>query len=142
MKLERNNFDTVENQPIPDQKKEASPLPVVEEFVPKSLHHQEDLRYMFGIKAENENELYGEEIKEKMYEEAVKELKNGSAFALDYFINEGLLSRNNIKQEDIPMLREHALRILSTTKNITRRTSFQNLFLDTGILTEEYIEHS
>ena len=65
----------------------AEPQPLVEEFVPKFTHIQEDLRYMFGIEVNNESDLSSPIIKKKMYTKAVADFIAGNPFSLEYFLS-------------------------------------------------------
>lgn len=104
-------------------------------FEPKFKHIQEDLKYMFLIDVEDEHDLKSHTIKNKMYDVMIRELENGSHYALDYFIEENLLTENDIKEEDIPKLRSDASKILDTLKG-PRLISAKNLFIKAGIISQ------
>ncbi len=111
--------------------------PETEEYEPKFKQHQEDLKHMFKIEVSDENELHSREVKEKMYDYAVNDLQQGRPFSLNYFINEKLLSSQDIKDKDLPMLESYALKILEKLRSTAMLTETKNLFLDTGIVTEQ-----
>lgn len=113
--------------------------PEQETYEPKWKHLEEDLKYMFGIEITSEEDLYSEETKKKMYDLMLKDMQEESPFSLDYFIEEGLLSKNDIKDEDIKTLKPCALKILNNLRNITHKSTYKNLFIDLGILTQEEV---
>lgn len=108
------------------------------EYVPKFKHIQEDLQYMFEIKVENEDDLYSTKIKDKLYKNVREDIQQGKPFALDYMFEEGLLTKEDLEKRGIKDLKQQALSILKTFKD-PRLTSIRNLFINTGILTEEEV---
>ncbi len=118
----------------------AEPQPLVEEFVPKFTHTQEDLRYMFGIEVNNESDLSSPIIKKQMYTKAVSDFITGNPFSLEYFLEEELLSPKDILKEDIPSLKQAATSMLASLRHLTRRIRSQELFVEAGILTQEEID--
>lgn len=114
---------------------ENSPQEAIE-YVPKWKHIQEDLQYMFGIEIKSEDNLYEAETKNKLYESVLEDMRQGKPFALDYMFEEGLLTKEDLEKRGIKDLKQQALNILKTFKD-PRLTSIRNLFINTGILTEE-----
>jgi hypothetical protein len=119
----------------------AKEMPEALEFVPKFAHIQEDLLYLFNIQVTSETSLQYPWVKDEMYAKAVEELKLGTPFALDYFFEEKLLTRNELRERGFYELKPYALTILKTFKG-TRLTRAKDLFIDTGLLSEEETKNS
>lgn len=120
----------------PDAVENTSSAPEAIEFVPKFAHIQEDLLYLFNIQVTSETSLQYPWVKDEMYTKAVEELKLGTPFALDYFFEEKLLTKDELRARGFYDLKPYALTILKTFKG-TRLTRAKDLFIDTGLLSEE-----
>jgi hypothetical protein len=112
------------------------------EYVPKWQHIKEDLKYMFQIDVDTEADLDRSEIKQQMYTKALDELRARSPFALDYFIEEKLLSVSDIRDSDRAEIVKYAYEILRLMKNPSpMRKRTEELFLEeTDILTVADLE--
>jgi hypothetical protein len=123
------------------EKKEVSTTPVVpeekDEYVSKFLHIQEDLKYMFGITVEHEEDLYQPLIREKIYSKAINDFLQGNPFTLEYFLEEHILEPEDINAKDIPSLREAAKRVTASMRHTGRRKASKELFVRAGIFTQE-----
>ncbi len=122
--------------------KENSPglpeTPDTLEFVPKFNHIQEDLLYLFNIQVTSETSLHYPFVKDEMYQKVVEELKLGTPFALDYMFEEKLLTKDELRAHGIQDLKPYAKTILATYKG-TRLTRAKDLFIDSGLLTEDEV---
>ncbi len=125
----------------PESVESTSSTPEAIEFVPKFSHIQEDLLYLFNIQVTSETSLQYPWVKDEMYAKAVEELKLGTPFALDYFFEEKLLTRDELRERGFYELKPYALTILKTFKG-PRLTRAKDLFIDTGLLSEEETKNS
>jgi hypothetical protein len=114
----------------------ATKQPEALEFVPKFTHLQEDLLYLFNIQITSEASLRYPWVKDEMYAKTIEELKLGTPFALDYFFEEKLLTKDELASRSFQELKPYAKTILEKYKGI-RRTRAKDLFIDSGLLTEE-----
>ena len=115
---------------------EVQQTPDTLEFVPKFNHIQEDLLYLFNVQVTSESSLHYPFVKDEMYTKVVEELKLGTPFALDYMFEEKLLTKDELHARGIQELKPYAKTILAKYKGI-RRTRAKDLFIDSGLLTED-----
>ncbi len=108
------------------------------EFVPKFVHTQEDLSNLFNIEVTSETSLQYPWVKDEMYAKVIEELKLGTPFALDYFFEEKLLTRDDLSARNFYELKPYALTILKTFKG-NRLNRARELFIDSGLLSEEEV---
>lgn len=108
------------------------------EFVPKFTHLQEDLQYLFTITVTSEASLQYPWVKDEMYAKVVEELKLGTPFALDYFFEEKLLTKDELKARGLQELKPYAMTVLATYKG-TRLKRARDLFIDSGLLDADEI---
>ena len=128
------------NHPSPEGKKVVPEnVESQEEFVPKWKHVQEDLNYMFQIPIKKEEDISSKAVKKVMYQKALNSLRENSPFTFDYFFEEQLLTKDDIKAEDREELAVHARAIIEGMKHSPRRTRTELLFVDAGILREKDI---
>lgn len=73
----------------------------VEEFVPKFTHIKEDLNTLFNIEVTSEASLRYDWVKDEMYGAILEDLQHAKPFALDYMIEEGLLTLEDLKERGI-----------------------------------------
>ncbi len=106
------------------------------EYVSKFQHLKEDLENLFNIEVTSETSLSYPWVKDEMYEKVIEDFNVGKPFALDYMFEEGLLTKEDLESRGIKNLKRQALDILKTFKD-PRLTTVRNLFINTGILTEE-----
>lgn len=106
------------------------------EYVSKFQHLKEDLENLFNIEVTSETSLSYPWVKDEMYEKVLEDFGEGKPFALDYMFEEGLLTKKDLEERGIKNLKQQALDILKTFKD-PRLTTIRNLFINTGILTEE-----
>lgn len=137
----RESFSSLDDSNL----REGSPFPVesspeAEEYIPRWKQIQEDLKYMFQIDIEKEEDLGDENIRQKMYEKAVNAIRENSPFTLDYFFEEHLLNKTDIKPEDREELAVHARVIVEAMKDSPRRRHTEQLFVNAGIIREKDIE--
>ena len=111
------------------------------EFVPRFKHIREDLLYLFTINVTSETSLNYPWVKDEMYQKVVEEFKLGTPFALDYFFEEKLLTKDELQARGFQELKPYAKTILATYKG-TRLTRAKTLFIDCGLLTEEETKSS
>lgn len=104
-----------------------------EEFDPKWEHIQEDLKYLFQINTENEEDLKSQSTKDLMYQKVIDSLRDNSPFTFDYFFEEKLLTKDDIKPEDREELAVHARAIIEGMKYSPQRTRIEQLFIDARI---------
>ncbi len=119
----------------------AATSPVIE-YVPKFAHIQEDLLFLFNVNVTSESTLNYEFVKDELYTKVIEELKLGTPFALDYMFEEEihgkkLLSREDLQERGIQEMKPYAKTILANYKKGPRLLRAKNLFVDTGVLTEE-----
>ena len=119
------------------------PIPVPEnsspeaiEYVSKFEHLKEDLENLFNIEVTSETSLSYPWVKDEMYAKVLEDFREGKPFALDYMFEEGLLTKEDLQERGVKDLKQQALDILKTFKD-PRLTTVRNLFINTGILTEE-----
>ena len=110
--------------------------PEAVEFVPKFTHVKEDLLSLFNIQITSEASLQYPWVKDEMYAKIIKEIKLGTPFALDYFFEEKLLTKDELASRGFQELKPYAMTILEKYKGI-RRTRAKDLFINSGLLTEE-----
>jgi hypothetical protein len=134
-----NNFSPDNHPPVEDGEVVPKNVETQEEFVPKWKHIQEDLRHMFQIDIETEEDLTSEIVKETMYQKVLTSLRSNSPFTLDYFFEEYLLTKYDIRPEDREELAVHARAIIEGMKHSPRRTRTEQLFVDAGIVREKDI---
>ncbi len=130
-KANENKSPTVESLPIDHAEK-----PEAIEFVPRFRHIQEDLLYLFTINVTSETSLTYPWVKDEMYQKVIEELKLGTPFALDYMFEEKLLTKDELQERGFQELKPYAMTILATYKG-TRLTRARDLFINSGLLTEE-----
>lgn len=129
---------------IPNQDNNLPPLSSIPnqesiEYIPKWKQVQDDLRYLFGITIESEQSLTTEETKVLLYKTACNGIMAGEYFSLDYMFEEGLLTKEDIQKQEVSKLKPYALSILNNLRSIGQYNQAKNLFIDTGILTNEEI---
>lgn len=106
------------------------------EYVEAFKEIQEDLKFMFAIHVENEDDLSSPLIKDKLYEKVIEDLNAGKPFALDYMVEEKLLSKDDIIGRGIQNYKPQVIEILKKIKGpIGRR--MKDLIVNVGILSEE-----
>jgi hypothetical protein len=120
-----------------DQELEEGPVPDMHEYEPQFKQIQEDLKYMFTIDVESEEELHSQEVKAKLYTRAVEDLHQGNSFSLEHFAEYELITPSDIKPEDLKQLHIDALAILQNLRSTARLSTAKKLFIELGILTEE-----
>jgi len=130
-----NNFSGPEKISPPIVVPENS-SPEAIEYVSKFHHLKEDLENLFNIEVTSETSLSYPWVKDGMYEKVIEDFNVGKPFALDYMFEEGLLTKEDLEARGIKNLKPQALDILKTFKD-PRLTTVRNLFINTGILTEE-----
>jgi hypothetical protein len=128
------NTDKESNLQPTNQKQEVASVKTLE-FVEKFKHIQEDLKFLFEIEVTSQTSLNYPWVKNELYAAVEKELKAGTPFALDYMFDEGLLTKEDLKERRIETLKPYAETILATFKG-TRLTRAKELFIETGIFTE------
>lgn len=136
------SFNNISNNP----EKVIPPIPVPEqnspeaiEYVSKFEHLKEDLENLFNIEVTSEASLSYPWVKDEMYAKILEDFEEEKPFALDYMFEEGLLTREDLEKRGIKDMKPQALHILQTFKG-PRLISAKNLFIATGLLTEEEVE--
>lgn len=112
--------------------------PEVHEFVPKFEHIKEDLGNLFNIEVTSETSLTYPWVKDELYQKVVEDFTAGKPFALDYMFEEGLLTKEDLEKRGIQDMKPQALTIIKTIKG-PRLTRIKDLFMSTGILTQEEV---
>lgn len=113
--------------------------PEITEYVPKFEHIKEDLKNLFQIEATSEASLAYPWVKDEMYTKIIEDFNAGKPFALDYLFKEGLLTKEDLISRGIQANKERALQILQSLRG-PRLFSVKELFIDTGLLTQEEID--
>ncbi len=101
---------------------------------------RDDLKYMFQIEVRDEDELTLPRTKERMYKVALAYLEEENPFGFEYFVDEALLSKEDIKTKDKRRIKELAIRILEKRRNAYQRTRCKDMFLTLGVLTQKELE--
>lgn len=73
-------------------------------------------------------------IKDQMYEAVVNELNNGSTYALEFMLEDKLLSHEDLIQRGVRNCKEAAIKLLRTSTGV-QRTRDKESFIASGILT-------
>lgn len=111
------------------------------EYVEAFKEIQDDLKFMFDIHVENEEDLSSPNIKDELYSKVIEDLNAGKPFALDYMFEEKingkqLLSCEDLQVRGIQEMKSQAREILAKIKGpIGRR--MKDLIVNVGILTNE-----
>lgn len=135
MEPSKNIFNVSPENLPPKQEDEATHSEFIE-FVPKFDHIKEDLEKLFNIEVTSEATLHYPSVKNEMYAKVIEDLQAGKPFALDYMFEEGLLTKNELRDRGIEKMKPQAEEILRKIKGpIGRR--MKDLIVNVGILTEE-----
>lgn len=106
------------------QSREKSPAthlpPAIEEFVPRFTHIQEDLSNLFNIEVTSEASLRYDWVKDEMYGAILEDLHYAKPFALDYMIEEELLTFEDLKQRGIAEHKEVLKTIIDGVRGQTK----------------------
>lgn len=138
MEYPNNNLNSSPENSVPHSERiDNSPEAV--EYVSKFEHLKEDLVNLFNIEVTSEASLKYPWVKDEMYYKIIEDFSEGKPFTLDYMFEEGLLTKEDLKERNIQAIKPQALEILKTFKG-PRLTSAKKLFINTGILTEEEVE--
>lgn len=135
MKSINNNFNSSPENSIPHPKGIDNSSEAVE-YVSKFEHLKEDLANLFNIEVTSESSLKYPWVKDEMYYKVVEDFDEGKPFALDYMFEEGLLTKEDLKERNIQAMKPQAINILRTFKG-PLLVSAKKLFINTGILNEE-----
>lgn len=73
-------------------------------------------------------------IKDQMYDAVVRELHNGSTYALEFMLGEELLSRQDFQKHGAKNLKDIACKILQESKGAIKNRD-RDSFINSGILT-------
>jgi hypothetical protein len=117
---------------------EQKPLPEAVEFVPKFEHIREDLLYLFNIQTTSEASLNYPWVKDELFLKVTEELKLGTPFALDYMLDENLLTREDLQSRNINALKDYARTILTTYKGPRLARAIDN-FINAGMFTKDEV---
>jgi hypothetical protein len=103
------------------------------EYVSRFKVLQDDLKYMFDIIVPYENALLFPWVKDELYTKVIEGLQEGNYFSLDYMLEEGLLSRDDLLNRGIRDYKDLAIAMIQKAKD-KRRTRAKELVLQAGIL--------
>lgn len=104
------------------------------EYEPKFKQHQEDLQNLFGIEVTSLASMKYPWVIDEFYQAAVKELLLGTPFALDYLLDEKLLTKKDIEERGITEeMRDAAKKIVATYKG-PRLVRAKSTLEESGIL--------
>lgn len=114
-------------------------VPSVEEFVPEFELQKEALEKIFNIEVPYARALDFPWVKDELYAKVKEGLENNEYFALDFMIEENLLTKKDLQERKINTLQDHARVILHKYKG-PRLVQAKKLFITAGLFTEKEIE--
>lgn len=113
------------------------------ETIPLYVNHFDELakvtEKLFGVVIPSEEALHFALIKNELYGKVKEDLEENRYFALDFMIEEGLLTKKDLVMRGVRDLQDHA-RIILRTYKASRFVQAKKLFILAGIFTEKEME--